>query len=181
MRGALIIIAGFALFALALWEVGLAFPVAWWLYAIVAVMFAAALLRRSSPLTQSGRLCALGIFWAAIATLYFAEWTSRKPFLRDLGRVRVGMTEADVLQIMSRYMRGTGWPTFPEDSSTNGAGTLTDAGSGAQHSTEASASGEMAIRNSLVFRHSNDGRFNSDWGIVSFSGGRVVSVAFSPD
>jgi hypothetical protein len=43
------------------------------------------------------------------------------------------------------------------------------------------AAGEMSLQNSVVFRHSDDGRFNSDWGIVEFQDGRVVGVRFSPD
>lgn len=31
------------------------------------------------------------------------------------------------------------------------------------------------------FRHSTDGRFNSDWGIVKMDGGRVTGGSFSPD
>ena len=44
-----------------------------------------------------------------------------------------------------------------------------------------STAGEFALRDALVFRHSNRGRFNSDWGIVSLSNGRVARVEFSPD
>jgi len=38
--------------------------------------------------------------------LYSLEWTTRKPFLRDLARIRAGMTEAEVRGIMRRYMEG---------------------------------------------------------------------------
>jgi hypothetical protein len=109
------------------------------------------------------------------------DWTTRKPFLRDLARVRVGMTEAEVRHIMGRYTQGTGWPANPFDTSTNATGTLTDVGSGSQYSTTTSPSGEMATQGLLVFRHSTDGAFNSDWGIVCLSNGRVVGVEFSPD
>jgi len=180
MRVALIAIASVALALFALCELGLAYPVAWWLYVSIAIAFAAGLLRRVSVRSQIGRLGVLTAITAVVAVLYFVNWTTRKPFLHDLDRIRVGMTEAEVRQIMGRYVEGTGWPAVP-GSSSNAPGTLNIVGSDSQYSTETSASGQMAIRDSLVFRHSNDGAFNSDWGIVSLSSGRVVRVEFSPD
>jgi hypothetical protein len=109
------------------------------------------------------------------------DWTTRKPFLRDLGRIRVGMTEAEVRHIMGGYMQGTGWPSLPGSSPSNAPGTLNIVGSDSQYSTETSPSGEMVVRDSLVFRHSNSGAFGADWGIISLSSGRVVNVEFSPD
>ena len=181
MRIAIIAIASTALTLFALCELGLAYPVAWWLYLSVAFIFAAGLIRPVPVRSQIGRLGGLAAITAVVAALYFAEWTTRKPFLRDLDRIRVGMTEAEVRQIMGRYMEGTGWPALPGNSPSNSPGTLNIAGSASQYSTETSSSGEMLISDSLVFRHSNDGAFNSDWGIISLSTGRVVSVEFSPD
>jgi signal transduction histidine kinase len=180
MRIALITLAAIALALFALCEVGIAYPVSWWLYLCVALAFAAGLIRPVSARSQLARIGALVAVIAVIATLYFVEWTTRKPFLRDLDRIRVGMTEAEVRQIMGRYMEGSGWPAIP-GSSTNAPGTLNIVGSDSQYSTETSPSGQMVIRDSLVFRHSNDGAFNSDWGIISLSSGKVVSVEFSPD
>ena len=181
MRIALVTIAGFALTLFGLCEVGMAYPVALWLYLAVAVAFAAGLIRRLPVRSQLHRIGALMAVVAVIAALYFVEWTTRKPFLRDLDQIRVGMTEAEVRRIMGRYMEGTGWPTSPFDTSTNGTSTLTDVGSGSRYSTITSPSGEMIVRVSLVFRHSTNGAFSSDWGIVSLSSGRVVRVEFSPD
>ena len=181
MRIALITVAASALTLFALCEIGLAYPVAWWLYLSVAIAFAAGLIRATSVRSQFRRIVALVAVITVIAALYFVEWTTRKPFLRDLGRVRTGMTEAEVRQIMGRYMEGTGWPAIPGSSPSNAPGTLNIAGSASQYSTATSSSGEMVIRDSLVFRHSNDGAFDSDWGIISLSSGRVVSVEFSPD
>ncbi len=163
MRVGLIVIASIALTLFALCELGLAYAVAWWLYLSVAIVFAAGFIRPVSVRSQIGRLGGLAAIVAVVAALYFVDWTTRKPFLRDLDRIRVGMTEAEVRQIMGRYMEGSGWPAIP-GSSTNAQGTLNIVGS-----------------DSLVFRHSNDGAFNSDWGIISLSSGRVVSVEFSPD
>ncbi len=82
---------------------------------------------------------------------------------------------------MGHYMEGTGWPAFPGNGPTNGPGMLNIVGSGSQYHTETSLSGVMTVRDSLVFRHSDEGAFNSDWGIISLSNGRVVRVEFSPD
>jgi hypothetical protein len=181
VRISLLAVAGFALVLFALCEVGMTYPVAWWLYLSVAVAFAVALIRPVSVRSQLARIGALVAILTVIAALYLVEWTTRKPFLRDLARVHIGMTEAEVRHILGRYMEGTGWPASPYDTSTNSSSTLTDAGSGSQYSTTTSASGEMVIRDTLVFRHSTKGAFNSDWGIVSLSNGRVVRVEFSPD
>lgn len=178
-RIGILAMATLALALFALCEVGMAYPVVWWLYLSVALAFAVALAWPASVHTRLARMSALIAVVAIIAMLYFVEWTSRKPFLRDLARVQVGMTELEVRKIMGRYLEGTGWPASPFD--TNAPSTLTDVGSGSQYSTTTSPSGEMLIRDSLVFRHSTDGAFNSDWGIVSFSTGRVVRVEFSPD
>ena len=181
MRIALITIAAITLALFALCEIGMAYPVAWWLYLSVFIAFAAGLIRPTSVRSQLPRIGVLLAVIVVIAALYSVEWTTRKPFLRDLARVRVGMTEAEVRGIMGRYMEGTGWPANPFNTSTNASSTLTDVGSGSQYSTTSSPSGEMVVRDSLVFRHSTDGAFNSDWGIVSLSSGRVVRVEFSPD
>jgi hypothetical protein len=180
MHAAFITIAALVLVLLALCEVALAYPVAWWLYSCVALAFAVALIRPGVP-SQRRRTSMLVALVGTIAALYFVPWTTRKPFLRDFARVQVGMTEAEVRQIMGHYIEGTGWPANPSDTSTNSVSTLTDAGSGAQYSATTSPSGEMVLRSALVFRHSTDGAFNSDWGIVSLSSGRVARVSFSPD
>lgn len=181
MRIAVITIAAIALALFALCEIGVAYPLPWWLCLCVAIAFAGGLIRPVPLRSQLLRVGVLVAFIAAIAALYFVDWTTRKPFLRDLARVRVGMTEAEVRHIMGRYMEGTGWPASPFDTSPNATNTLADVGSGSQYSTTTSPSGEMVIQGSLVFRHSTAGAFNSDWGIVSLSNGRVVRVEFSPD
>lgn len=96
---------------------------------------------------------------AVLLTLHVWPWSSRKTFLRDLWRVKSGMTVAEVELIMGKYIHGTGWraDVFSEDPS------------------------ELRLGDSVVYRHSNDGRYNSDWGIVKLKGGHVVSVEFWAD
>jgi hypothetical protein len=157
------------------------FLVPWWLYFLAAGAFAAGVIRRGPLRVQRARVCLVAAVVAIIIALYFVPWTSRKPFLRDLARVNPGMTESEVRRIMARYMEGSGWPALPGGDTSNAPGTLSIVGSKSTFSTETSPSGKIAIQNALIFRHSNKGEFNSDWGIVSFSNGIVVSVEFSPD
>lgn len=180
MKTTLTIAAPLALALFAFAEVLLAMPVAWWLYLPLVPLFGLGILRRQSLAAQWSRLTAFLAIIATIAALYFVPWSMRKPFLRDLYSIQPGMTEADVHRIMGRYMEGTGWPaiyggTHPD------TGTLTDVGTGATHATGSTPTGEMTIKSSLVFRHSTDGAFNSDWGIVILKDGKVTGVSFSPD
>ena len=186
VRAAAVVVAAYALLFLGGFvELLLHYPVAWWLYLSVVLVFAAGLVRRRPVRAQLGRLGAVAAVVAVAATLYLVPWTTRKPFLRDLASVQIGMTEAEVRQVMAGYLEGTGWPASPfgtSDGSPAGArGRLTDLGSGSRYATAATESGELAIEISLVFRHSDDGAFNADWGIVSFADGRVMNVEFSPD
>jgi hypothetical protein len=47
--------------------------------------------------------------------------------------------------------------------------------------TSISPSGELEIQDSITYRHSNEGAFNSDWAVVKFEDGKVVSKVFMPD
>ena len=180
IQAAITVMASLALGLFAFAEALLAMPVAWWLYLLLVPLFAFGILRRQSASVQTRRLAAFAALVAFIAALYFVPWSTRKPFLHDLYSIQPGMTEAEVRRIMGRYMEGTGWPS-PYGGAPEGTGTLTDLGTGATHATGTSPSGQMTIESSLVFRHSNDGSFNSDWGIVTLKDGRVVGVSFSPD
>jgi hypothetical protein len=116
---------------------------------------------------------------ASLLILYFIPWNSRKIFLKDFRKVEVGMTVNEVEQIMSKYIKGTGWPAMPE--SMFSTGTLIHAGSMVSRETSNSPDGDLVIRDSITYRHDKDGAFDSDWGIVKFKKGKVVSTTFSPD
>jgi len=180
MRMFLVILASLVLAVFALCEVVEGYPVPGWLYLPTAILFAVGIVRRAPAPAQIGRLAALAMLLAAIVVLYSVPWSSRKPFLRDLYRIKPGMTEAEVRQIMARYQEGTGWPSNPF-AGVSVPRTLHDLGSSTAYSAGVSPSGELTLSNSLVFRHAMSGRFDSDWGIVSFSNGRVATVSFSPD
>lgn len=144
--------------------------------AFAAVLVALHPTRRRVFATAAG----LGALGLVFALLYLVPWSSRKPFLRDLGRIEIGMTQGEVEEIMAGYIRGTGWPASPAGTRPE-AGFLADVSSGARYATEPTAGGELAFRDSFVFRHSDDGAFNSDWGVVRFHDGRVAAVEFLPD
>jgi hypothetical protein len=39
----------------------------------------------------------------------------------------------------------------------------------------------LVFPGTIVYRHTNEGWGDSDWGMVEFAGGKVVKVEFSPD
>lgn len=144
-------------------ELVLCWPLPGWLYAGAALLFGLALVRFEPIRRQRLQLSVLAVAVIALALLHWVPWTSRKPFLQDLGRVHPGMTEAEVRSVMAEWKVGTGWPPDPFRSSASGD------------------QGELRIPDALVFRHSDDARFNSDWGVVVFVDGRVSKVSFSAD
>ncbi|MBL9134388.1 MAG: hypothetical protein JNK85_00905 [Verrucomicrobiales bacterium] len=182
LRATLAMLGGIGLAWLAFVEIGLAYPVSGWLYPVVIIVLAVGLIRRVPVQAQRSRLAVLSIAIIALAALYDVEWTTRKPFLRDLAKVRPGMTEPEVRQIMRRYQEGTGWPESPMcTEAQRSTGQTVDGPESRSSAQPLDGSGELTLPNSLVFRHSNAAKFNSDWGIISFSGGRVVGVSFSSD
>lgn len=147
------------LVALAAWfELALLFPLWRWVYALaMAVVVACAAIDRAAA-TQPGpaQRRVVGFWWLlgiALLILHLAPWSSRKPFLQSLRTIRVGMTLPEVEAIMAGYGRGSGWRGLE--------GPL--------------------FADAVVFRHSDEARFNSDWGIVRFGGDKVVAVEFLPD
>jgi hypothetical protein len=140
------------------------------LYSQFVVIYAAfwvligALLLHGSPRRE--RLLVLGLFVVVVSSIYFVDWNSRKPFLRDLYRVQEGMTVEQVDQIMGHYMGGTGWPARPL---------------GLADEASTAAMDELTLPGRLVYRHTNEGWGNSDWGEITFENGRVVEVRFLPD
>lgn len=181
MRTISITLGAFALTFLAVCELGLAYPVAGWAYLLVAVLFAVALVRPAPLRAQPIPLGALTLIVAIIATLHGVDWFTRKPFLRDLARVQVGMSEAEVRRIMARYVEGTGWPTAPNRAEAQASDAAPRDPGPPRNTSHPPGPGEFQVPNTLVFRHSNEAAFNSDWAIISISDGKVTGVQFSPD
>lgn len=154
MKSVLTIVSLFLLSLYAAVEILLSTPVAWWLYITVLALFAIGLLRRRPIHLQARRAGVFVVTVLGVAVLYLVPWSSRKIFLHDFYRIRIGMTEAEVRRTMNHYMVATGQPSTP-------AGSF--------------------VENSLVFRHSNAGEFDADFGLVNFKDGKVTEVSFSPD
>jgi hypothetical protein len=118
------------------------------------IAFAAAgflLLRYLQPALQMSVLAAGLIF---ILSVRFVDWNSRKPFLRDLYKVRLGMSVPDVQSIMGGYLTtaSTEEPEFNK---------LED---------------EL-----IVYRPSNEAAYNADLGEITVRSGRVVAVRYLGD
>ncbi len=149
-----VVVAGFA-------EILLAMPLPVWFYGVSRLLVILPVVIRPSRLSAFVAV----ILVVLLSVLHLVPWTSRKPFLGQLNKVQTGMTATQVSAIMAEYTEGTGWPAAP----------------GTQSPTTTNTSSQLALANSLVFRHSDDGRFNSDWGVVEFKDGRVIRVQFMPD
>lgn len=115
----------------------------------------------------------------SLGVLYFVPWNSRKPFLRDFEKIHIGMTVPEVEMIMGNYLKGTGWQT-PRSTESSPA-RPTEPSSDIPLNPSDNPSGELGFQDSVVYRHSNEGAFNSDWGVVKFEDGKVVSKTFMPD
>ena len=115
-----------------------------------------ALLLHGTPLHH--RVLILGLFAVAVFSLSFVNWNSRKPFLRDFLRIEEGMTEAQVGQIVDRYIREIDLPSCLLSDETDPAG--------------------PATRRCVFYRHTDEGWGDSDWGVVAFESDRVARTEF---
>jgi hypothetical protein len=179
---ALLTFASAGLVLAALFEVLAALP----LPSILYVTFGAAVLVPMLVLlwlrfSKKGLIVAL-IFSALLLALHTIPWNSRKIFLRDLDRIDLGMTVTEVDKIMGGYIKGVGSKWQIPDQTSGRSSLLHDVGSGRSFPTDVDDDGEWKFVDSIVYRHSaNDGRFDSDWGVITFRDDRVVSVQFLPD
>ena len=112
---------------------------------------------------------------AGIYAVSLIPWTTRKPFLRDLARVKMDMTLKQVEGIMSAYQTGAGWGgaqseipgvTFTSARKTGYAGKIGPDGT---------------FTGSITFRHSDLTIYKGDFGVVNFRQGKVVGIGFPPD
>jgi hypothetical protein len=117
-----------------------------------------ALLLHGSPLRR--QVLTLSLFAIAVLLVPFINWNSRKPFLRDLYRIEEGMTEAQVQQIMGRYIKDADLPSCLL--------------------SEASETPGRSLRHCVFYRHTDESWGNSDWGVVAFENGRVAQTEFLP-
>ena len=170
-----VIAVGFAAF----WEVAVAVCASATVFACYGLFWSLVLLPLLIWRASAMKFVCYGLMVLSLAVLYIVPWNSRKPFLRDFEKVRVGMSVPEVEAIMGGYMKGTGWPALP--GADESGGTLTEVGSGVTMDTAIDHNGEIEIKDSITYRHSNEGAFNSDWGVVKFEDGKVVGKRFMPD
>jgi hypothetical protein len=97
--------------------------------------------------------------------LFVAPWHPRKRFVRDLMSVRPGMVAADVERVMGKYIAGPGRKWFP----------------GVPDETPI-VSERAPTDGTVIYRwNDHDASYDADWGLVTYSNGRVVEVEFSSD
>jgi hypothetical protein len=162
-------------------EIGAAWPIPFWAYLCYAAVWSLVLLPLVLMDYTTPKALIYLSFVLSLVVLWTVPWTSRKRFLKDLYAIKPGMTVAEVETKMRQYIKGTGWPPYPYDKDSSGAAILRDIGSGAAYRTESSPDGELVLPGCVVYRHSNGGAFNADWGIIRVENRRVASVEFSPD
>lgn len=165
----IILIALFSLVLLALIALYIAHPDIPLMYIVCAGVFSTPLITLVILRHMKTALILYTVSLCAIIMLWKIPFSSRPQFLRDLGRIKKGMTVAEVGEIMQEYMKSVRqkW-----ERSTGKGYTL-------QETTNEHK--ELEYEGELLFRHSEAAAFNSDLGIVTFKNGRVVDVKFYPD
>jgi hypothetical protein len=106
---------------------------------------------------KQNQLTVLAIFLAAVLIMYFTNWDSRKVFLKEFNQIKVGMTAAQVDQLMNHYLTKFVRPTTQ----------LND------HS--------KIINGTVTYQHTQQGWGDADLGVLIFENGQVVQVIFYPD
>jgi hypothetical protein len=149
-------------------------PIARWYYFAAAFVVVGLIAVRPAfaAASRSRALIICGVFAVGIIGTVGAPWTSRDFFLMDFQQLRPGMTQEQVSTAMQKYMNGTGIQNLP------GINTIH---AGAQAFRNDADSAMLKPRGCEVYRHSNEGLWNADWGTVCYEAGRVVSTEFSPD
>ena len=100
---------------------------------------------------------------------------SRSCFLSSLHKVELGMSAEQVNRILGFYVKGTTWPAL-------GAKSVKIMGSTrGEYEVDVSSPKELKLKDCDVYRHSDEPQYNSDWGIVCFTSGKVAWVDFAPD
>ena len=165
----------YALLAFAIWfglsiflimDVTYSVSVYWQFVAIYAAfcVLVGLLLLVGSPKRE--KLLILGLLVIVLFSLRFVDWNSRKSFLRDLYRIQEGMSLEQVEEIMGEYMGGACCPAESLARSDE---------------KEPGEPEQMAPPDRLVYRHTDEGWGDSDWGEVHFENGRVAKVRYLPD
>jgi hypothetical protein len=151
---------GFALAFYVILDRALSVSVYWQFVAPYAAFWLLVLLLLLWKAPARHKLLIVGSLAVVILGMRFVDWNSRKPFLRDLYRIKEGMTAAQVDQIMGDYMT---------------CGAVSPGNPGIRLDGRLVEQGEQAT-GTISYRHTEEGWGNSDFGEVTFVSGRVVNV-----
>jgi hypothetical protein len=161
----------------ALWEAFVRYPLPLLVYAVYGGLSVTVLFFLWRPISLRAAVAVplvIGLF-----VMYAVPWTSRKAFVRDLHKIKPGMSVSQADTIMSHYIFGSGWPFCPSPASEPASALQVPLGCELAEGLPRPPpppEGEQRI-----YRHSDDPAFDSDWGIVSIQDGHVVRVEFSAD
>lgn len=89
-----------------------------------------------------------------ILSMQYIDWNPRKPFLRALYQIRIGMTVSEVRKTMAGYLDK---PNLKDPEP------------------------DIEETDSIIYRPSGDPKYNADWGIVTIRNGKVQGVEYSSD
>ncbi|MBW3622541.1 MAG: hypothetical protein KY468_03930 [Armatimonadetes bacterium] len=183
LQAAALFLALFALLMLALMEAMASYLVPGFVYLAFALTFSLVyrlLFWRPSKKQNYTVLLTLFTFLAA---MHFIPWSPSKPFLKRLAQIEPGMTVAQVEGIMHGYLRGMGskWEIPPPPPGQGPALSYEYTDPARFNEWIRQNGGRARFKGDLVYRHSNDGAFDSDMGFVNFRKGRVVKVRFMAD
>ena len=100
---------------------------------------------------------------------------TRYNFLQQLQKVSPGMTRQETEVIMSSYPKGTNWPYSPAPSMKVIGSERVD------YELDPEKKEQLTLKGCDVYRHSDEGQYDSDWGIVCYDKDKVVWTDFAPD
>jgi hypothetical protein len=147
-------------------------------YVIYAALWSAVMLPLVIRRFTAAKLAILLVFICGLAIVHFVPLNSRERFLRDLRRIKPGMTAAEVETIMAKYMKNEGLSPWPMQTDSpkqdHPVRTSTPA-----REVAPDENGERLYY--LEYRHTEHGDFCGDQGIVHFEEGKVSRVEFLPD
>lgn len=104
-------------------------------------------------------LIAIVLLWVFAVSVYWADYSPRKPFFKDIRRIQIGMKTSEVGSIMSGYIRS----------------------SGNQYNPDEHKFFNYKRVQTVAYSHTNDGRWDSDVVIITLSDDTVINILVLPD
>lgn len=123
------------------------------IYALCCILVGLLLLH---PRSTGEKVLILALFMTVLVSTRFVDWNSRKPFLKDLDQVHVGMKETQADQIMAAYLKEPS-PLAKVD-----------------HRGQ-------VLSGAVNYRHTTAAWGNSEVGILTFEDRRIIGTDFLHD